>query len=460
MPTPPIFKPAHEISINSSLLGIKSQRQPAEKTYFRPPAKYLRFIPEDFKWVEIPKATLETLLKAEGFAPYTNGINSPLDTELARIVTRNQITYAGRLAGYHVGLHEFQGEPALVKESPMLIVPEPGKWDTLYKLFENNYCQEGHDQRWLLLGWIKHALEAIYCGKPSDGIALVLAGEVESGKSLFAKIITELLGRRFAQPYQWMIGQDNFNEEVFESPLQLIDDENADTNITARLRFGAKIKQMVAVQGGRCRGLHQKANNLTPLWRLLICVNMEPDRLVVLPPLDHDIRDKMLILRCYRNEMPMPVSTEWEKAAFWSTLMSELPAFIHYLLHEFEIPKELRGRFGVRYWHHPDVVSALREISPEFRLKEFLDRYFKRTHNPSVLTGKAGEIRAELLKNAGLVKQELRDVPSSSWMGRQLIKLKEYYPQSYDYKTDRKGIVWTIRMDIDELPPGELVEVK
>ena len=342
---------------------------------------------------------------------------SELDAEILRITTENRVFYAGPLAGYKMGVYTFEGEPALVTKSMDLIEPKKGEWDTLSRLFRGLFtCEKDDlDERPILFGWWRHTLESLYSGNHSRGLAMIFAGERETGKSLVAELVKETFGKRNAQPYTWMTGRDNFNEELFESTLQLIDDENASTDLRDRLRFGASLKQMVAVPGARCRGLHQKASTLRPVWRPLICLNMEPDRLLVLPPLDDDVEDKMALLKVYKSDLPMPVDTEEEKRSFMKQMVSELPAFIYYLLNEFVLDKKLHGRFGVKWWHHEEIIRALTETSPERALLEFIERYFRR----KVMTewvGQTTELRPLLLEEAGLQREEAREVPKSIWM--------------------------------------------
>ena len=55
---------------------------------------------------------------------------------------------------------------------------------------------------------------------------------------------------------------------------------------------------------------------------------------MILPPLEKSINDKIMIFKATQHPMPMPTSTGQEKAAFWQTLLRELPAFVHYLLND------------------------------------------------------------------------------------------------------------------------------
>jgi hypothetical protein len=59
------------------------------------------------------------------------------------------------------------------------------------------------------------------------------------------------------------------------------------------------------------------------------------------------------------------------------TLKSELPFFI-WQLTQFEIPEALKcQRFGIKAYHHPELVGTLDESAPETKLLSLIDTCFK-----------------------------------------------------------------------------------
>ena len=84
------------------------------------------------------------------------------------------------------------------------------------------------------------------------------------------------------------------------------------------------------------RGKHVESMDLKLYRRLVMAVNSEPEKLLVLPQLHEDIIDKILMLHCLppmdeANPMPMPVKTPEEQDAFMEQLEAELPAFMNFL---------------------------------------------------------------------------------------------------------------------------------
>ena len=76
-------------------------------------------------------------------------------------------------------------------------------------------------------------------------------------------------------------------------------------------------------------------------------MNDEPERLLVLPPFDADIRDKILALKISKKPMPMDTGDSEADKRFWQKLVSELPAFLHFI-DNYEVPAGLQdGRYGI-----------------------------------------------------------------------------------------------------------------
>ena len=179
-------------------------------------------------------------------------------------------------------------------------------------------------------------------------------------------LLTTLLGGRAAKPYQFMARLTPFNADLFEGEHLQIEDDQSSTDIRARRNFGTSIKAFSVNESHRLHDKGRRAfNGLKPFWRVTITVNEEPENLMVLPPLDDSLEDKLLLLRAFKCPMPMPTDSNEERAAFWARLQNELPAFVHFLT-TWTIPPELRSsRFGVRHYHHPDLVEAIHSLAPE-----------------------------------------------------------------------------------------------
>jgi hypothetical protein len=170
-----------------------------------------------------------------------------------------------------------------------------------------------------------------------------------------------------------MTGQTSFNGDLFGAEHLTIEDEQPSTDLRARRNFGSQIKNFTVNEGQSCHAKYRDAVGLMPFWRVSISLNEEPENLLVLPPLDDSIQDKLIILHVAKHPMPMPTTTLEQRKLFWATLVSELPAFLYFLT-QWEVPAKLScPRFGVKHYHHPKLLEAMGSLAPERRLMELID---------------------------------------------------------------------------------------
>jgi hypothetical protein len=333
------------------------------------------------RWLAHGEGSFKRLLRREGFRskPIKGERLSPCDMVLVLLQDHRDVRYAAPLAGRTSGFYEENGARFLVTESPLFIPPAFGEWPTLRIILENLFvkgerAEYGSRQWHTFLNWLRGTINALRAGKFKEAQALAIAGPVRSGKSLLQKIITPLLGGRECKPFGFMAGKTPFNSELFGAEHLMLEDEHMSRKLSDRLLLGAAIKGVVANESHSCHRKYCTPITLRPFWRLTITLNDEPEALLVLPPLDDHIADKIILLRASRFSLPAPTETHDERAAFWSKLMSELPAFLHYLLNEYDPPIKMGdSRYVVSGWHHPELAAALHHLSPAAALLALID---------------------------------------------------------------------------------------
>ncbi len=367
---------------------------------------------------------------------------SEIDQVVTLIQRTNDVDYADSLAGYRKGLYEIGGKRLLVKDSPTLIEPKPGEWPLLCGIIRNML---GPDQEIFLFGWLKVGYEALASGQSRVGQALTLAGPRDCGKSLLQNLFTEIFGGRSAKPHRYMSGATPFNGELFCCEHLMIEDEEASTDIRARRNFGTKIKEITANVSNSCHPKYRQAITLSPFWRVSISVNDEPENLLILPPIDESLADKLIILKAAKHPMPMPSVTDHERAVFMEALRAELPAFVDFLT-KWKIPDHLISqRYGITHFHHPDILEALGALSPEIRLLEMVDAELFDSPAPGSWEGSAAELERKLTKDGSSVKREAHQLLSfSAACGTYLGRLQRLYPERFESDHTRTGNRWTI----------------
>ncbi|MFZ4764340.1 MAG: hypothetical protein ACOYMN_05255 [Roseimicrobium sp.] len=330
---------------------------------------------------------------------------SDVDCALLTLQDRHDVDYHGSLCGRSAGFYEENGIRFLVTNSPQFIEPVFGEWSILEAflsgLIRDNDGEHGEAQWNTFHGWMQTAVKALRAGKIQQAQALALAGPPNCGKSLAQQIVTHILGGRAAKAAHFMNGRTDFNGELFEAEHLVLEDEFMSTRINDRLRLGAAIKGMtVSTSLVSCQRKHRHPVNLPAWWRVTITLNDEPEALLVLPPLDEHIADKIILLRASPFKLPMPTTTTDLREKFWQALVADIPAYVHWLLHEFKIPAAYSDpkRYVVATWHHPEMKSELESLSPEAELLNLIDRTLwgiARTE----WEGTADELRAALLED-------------------------------------------------------------
>lgn len=446
-------------------LGAQSPIQPGGKSPVLPFEAY--YHPDSSKfYVEIPSTgwlsqsvtQLKRRLKLAGISDKT-----VQDRLIQNIEDSRRIRYAAPLAGKMAGYFVENNIPILVTESPRLIDPVKGDCKKLLQLISQLLTNDKSVPNSSFLGlkqlltfhyWLKAAVKALREGRHEQAQVLVLCGEAGSGKSLLQALITEMLGGRAAKPERYMTSKTPFNAELFEAEHLMLEDEFTGTKKVDRSKLGAEIKKMtVSTRLQSCHRKSRTAVNLPVFWRVTISLNDEPESLQMLPPLDASIEDKLILLRVTKSPMPMPNNTAEEKEAFWHQLVSEIPAFLHFLLNELEITEGYRDtRYPVKTYHHPDLRRALENLSDEMRLLALIDEILWDRPDIQDWEGPAKELQRLLFEDKRTAKaaQNLLDWTNST--GTLLGKLAKSRPNRVEPHRTPEVRKWIIRRPEDMTP--------
>lgn len=331
-------------------------------------------------------------LKMHGLSSNKNeqGINE-IEETIIEIEETNDVGYSGALAGYSAGIVEFGQMRALITQGCNMPEDRAGEWPKLAQVFETLFGEEQLDY---FYSWLHISVRALDSRTHAPGQAIAIAGKKSCGKSLCQQLITQVLGGRCARPYQYMVGLTQFNSDLFGAEHLMVEDEANSTKTTDRKLFGGFVKNVVANKDHRLHGKGKDAVMLQPLWRLSITTNDNPENLMVLPPLEDGLEDKIMLFKANFAKLPMPAGTPEEKRMFWAALMDEMPAFMHFLRNEYAIPEEIEDdRYGVKHYHNPDILFALNALTPEMHMLSMIDDYLL---NGLAWNGTASKLMAEL----------------------------------------------------------------
>jgi hypothetical protein len=398
-------------------------------------------------WVPVDRHSLSQYLIGLGFDPEKadDQRQSQVNALIVRIQTEHNVDYCGPVAGYSAGYYLMNGQRVLVTSSPHFIPMQPGDFPIVRQVIENLI---GPDQLPYFYGWLKTALEMYRSHIWRPGQVLALCGPINAGKNLLRSLITQLFGGRVATPHSFMTNRTIFNRDMIGAESLAIEDQQESIDIRARRNFGNAIKNITVNKDQRCEGKGRDALTLSPLWRLIVSMNDEPERVQVLPPLDGDVYDKIMLFKVSKCEMPMPTNSPAEWAQFEQVLLGELPMFLHFL-DGWEIPSALRcSRYGVKHYHNPDIADMLTEISPEGHLQELIyEVIFNCEGNIEFWEGSASALEAQLTKETSRYSVKARKLLSySNSCGTYLGRLERWDPQMVSHRIAYgKRTVWKIR---------------
>lgn len=326
------------------------------------------------------------------------------------------VMWAGNIAGHKQGVHRDANDlPILITSEAKPPKPADGESPIINDLLQQAFPDTTALQ--VFCAWLSGRYRAVRSHVHIPSPMLVLAGEVNSGKSLLAWIVGQLLGGRTANPYTAWSGGILWNDDLVGSELLLVDDCIGSTDIRMRRNFGAAFKEAIYPHAVQLRKRNVSAITVRPVWCVLVCCNDTPEALQIIPPLDADLSDKVALLHVAPMTLPIDTSTPLGVCALQSALRDELPAFGRQLL-ENETPEELRdSRSGVRAWRDPELAESVEAHSPAKRIETILEAAIQNRgiwHDlPREFT--SSEIESRLLEHGSTVIHQARTL--FTWHG-------------------------------------------
>lgn len=278
-------------------------------------------------------------------------------------------------------------------------------------------------QREVFLSWLSHFHQNAVARRPRKGHALFVAGVQSAGKTFLSqRVIGGLMGG-FQEATGYVLGLNNFNEQLFYSPVWAVDDAVAAADSRRHRAYSEMVKKIVANPYQEFHAKFKKQVTHRFNGRLVVTLNDDPTSIRMLPQVEGSILDKMVILRAAAPSVSF-VGAE-------SMVEQELPAFADFL-QRFQIPEKLKShqaevaRFGHDCWHHPELLATAKESSDSNALYELLDmwrdHHFRGT-DKSTWSGSATELMVAMTQNE-LLKDLVRSAaPTIQKLGQDLQNL-------------------------------------
>lgn len=227
---------------------------------------------------------------------------------------------------------------------------------------EANFAEPVDETQNLQLQVFLSWLSAFYSGsallRPTQGQCLVVAGPSGVGKTfLFNNVVGPLMGGVFDADGYYVSG-DKFTDALFEAPIHLIDDKICDLDHKTRTAFTTRLKVVVATARLTYEAKFKNAVPSVPwLGRVVICCNMDPRSLSILPDLEQSNADKITMLKAGGVKFPFCA----DRAENRRRVREELPRFARFMLEYQRDLKLFDKRMGVKAYQHPEMRVAAAE---------------------------------------------------------------------------------------------------
>lgn len=306
--------------------------------------------------------------------------------------------------------------------SPNIIEPIPNtksfidfpQTKFLTKFFKSDLNAMNH-----FIAWLKIARLALNdYKKPHIGQAIIFAGDASAGKSLTQTFITYCLGGRdCVTASQFIRGNSNFNEEMWEAEHLILDDVAGDTGYSTMRLATDNLKNLVASPRAMVHGKGKKPATLRPIWRITISSNTNTEAKATLPGLDGSTKDKFSVFNVGTAADYMDLYKR-KIDILHDVLLKDLGEWLHHV-DSFQIPEAMQcPRYGVVAYHDEELSEDMDEGSDSHQFKEIVHAYF--SDGNKELKGTASQIMGALATHMPHTNRFLRDGRRTGTLIREL----------------------------------------
>ena len=221
-----------------------------------------------------------------------------------------------------------------------------------------------------------------------------------------------------------------------------MEDPPASVDTRARRNFGGAVKDLTVVSQMSIHPKNKEAIPVEVFHRLSLSVNDEPENLMIVPPLDKSMRDKITILQCGDGASALSA----DRAKNQGMVKKELPALL-WQLERLPIPAERAKsdpRTGCSSFHDPVLLELLCNTENHTRLGELIDEVVFAKPEAGTFRGTADALEKRLRESAFEFALD-KLLYFSSAAGTYLGRLKVTSPERYEARKVNGKTIWTIK---------------
>ncbi len=300
------------------------------------------------------------------------------------------------------------------------------------------------EQKDFFLAWLAYFYRNAHARTPRAGQNVFIAGGRNVGKTLLNRKVVGALVGGYAEAVEYLMGNDSFGSELFDSGLWVVDDDASGSSNATQKKFTACLKKMAANNTFRYHAKFREPMQVEWSGRVVVTCNSDEESIRILPNLDMTILDKLMLFRAKENTGAVKFPG---KDLLEMTLDRELPYFARWLV-DYEIPLHLMSedpRFGVVAHHDPHLVASANHSSSLAAFREILmdwkETYFKSSKDDR-WEGSSFQLH-RILHSDPSSAPALRNVTVDG-VGRSLSALKNRGDGSISCREDNGLRLWSI----------------
>lgn len=318
------------------------------------------------------------LVVTRGLNPRQEG-DSPSELSRAMEYVRDWqgVVGAAPFAFQEPGLITRNGERFLNTHTRRVLAPAPASntpatWGTGFP-FVAAFLQGFFDpaeQLDYFLAWLARFYGGAYRLDLESGQNVFILGSPGVGKTFLSQGLLPMLVGGSEEAEAYLLGQTNFNSELFEVGLWTVDDNSATVDATTHRKFTSIVKKMAANTTFQYHAKFRIPCSVDWLGRVLVTGNDDEESARIVPDLSMSNLEKLFLLRAARQ----PAVTFPNRRECRRILREELPHFARYLL-EYPIPEKCLGssRYGVVAYHEKTLMVTAEQSSRSAGFLEIIE---------------------------------------------------------------------------------------
>lgn len=368
----------------------------------------------DGEWVCKVKEDLVLDLKVRCGLSASSFRGEPSETDRALyfIQSTNRVAKALPYVHQSHGIIRKNGKRCLNISAARVIEPasEAGTWGERFPfigawLSPEFFAAPSQEQWEYFMAELRHLYASAHALSMEKGHAMFFAGPTDKGKTLLQTVLIGGLLGGSCDVADYMLKQSNFNGSYFNNAVWTIDDSTPGKDPKTRIQFTAMVKKFVANNLFEFTQKFRDSADIDWKGRLLVSLNEDPESLQMLPDAQLSLLDKVCLFKIGAREFKFPAKAD-------RVVREEMPYFARWLL-DYEPPSHCTGgaRFGVREYHHPELLDTARRIGNTTEFQEILS-LFRRSYFASLEAGKPKVWKGTATKLIGAMMEDdsVRDI--------------------------------------------------